>query len=750
MNIIDVTFQIKTICYRNKDDRYTIANCIVKDYDLDKLNNEIIIKGYFPNLFVGDVFKSLAVKLEEETRGYYLKLLDIPEIIIPENENALAEFISKRVRGLSKKKALEIIDKLGLQVLTLIKDDYTPLLDVPKITEKKAKSIRDQLLTHQEFERLALFIQSLSLPVKYAVKIYDLYGDDSLEVVKSNPYSICYSYSIPFKVADTIANFLKYKQNNPKRVLSAILSFLNNKSESNGDLCVNKEVLIKELNSYLEFTGVIKGNKITKEEIETELKSLLTTKSIAIENNSKNEEFIYTSFNNYTENNIITNLTKIMNSKIEPFCLKEHIDDYLDEYERKYYKLDDKQKNAVYMALMNKISILTGGPGTGKTATTNTIVQCIKHIKPYAKISLLAPTGRASQRITELTAMEASTIHRCLKLNPYSSKNDMEEINADFIIVDESSMIDAYIFNKLISAIAEETRVIFVGDVDQLPSVGAGLIFKDLIDSEKMPITKLTTIFRQAEESVIVTNAHKIINGLKTTDKSGVDISNKIGNNFKLWKTENPLKVRENILLSIDKLMSNYGYSFNQIYVLSSMRKDDLGTIELNKIIQEKYNPFSPSKSEYEIDAVNSFREGDRVIQNTNNYELAVFNGDIGIIESIYVIVEDGVEVYKMRVEYPQKSIIYSEKDFEELELAYAITIHKSQGSEFPAIIMPIHTVQNKMLYRNLVYTGVTRAKDMCILIGQEEALNYSIEQVNATIRISLLKEKIQRISLRK
>lgn len=751
MNIINISFEIKKIFFRDNDTRFTIANCKVKKHDSDGIKEEMVIHGYFPNLFVGDLFNGMANMLEDKNRGYYLKLIDIPSVVIPENKNALSEFIAKRVRGLSKKKALEVVEVLGLDVLSLLKEDHLPLMRVDKINEKKAISIRNQLIKHESFENLAIFIQSLSLPVKVAVKIYALYGSDSLEIVKTNPYSICYDNSINFKTADIIANFLNYKQNNIKRINSSILSFLNNKSESNGDLCVYEKSIIKELNQYLDHNGIYKSNDLTENDIKDSIKTLISTKSIITEQDILGNNVIYLPFNNYTENKIVEKLTKIINTNINPFCLKEHIEEFLEEYEKKYFKLDDKQKDAIYMGLLNKISILTGGPGTGKTATTNTIVQCIKSLKPFANIVLLAPTGRASQRITELTSMKASTIHRCLKINPYSSMKEMEEIEADFIIIDESSMIDAYIFNKLISAIGEDTRIIFVGDVDQLPSVGAGLIFKDLIDSNKIPITKLTTIFRQAEKSLIVTNAHKIIKGFKTTDSLGVDITNKVESNFKFWKESNPLKIRENILLSIDRLINKYKYNFNQISVLSAMKKGDLGTIELNKIIQAKYNAPSPSKYEYEIDSVNCLREGDRVIQTKNNYDLKVFNGDIGIIDKIYTEVdEDGVEAWRMDIEYPLKVVTYSEKEFEEIELAYAITIHKSQGSEFSAIIIPIHLVQEKMLYRNLIYTGVTRAKEMCILIGEEQAFNKSIEQLSATTRVSLLKEKLDRLSLMK
>ena len=743
MGVTKIDFEIKKICFRDEKTKYTIVNTKIKDSDTPINKEEIIVKGFFPNLFPGDKFSAIGEIKIDNYSGEYISLLKVPELILPENKKSLIDFISKRVRGLSKKKTTEIVDLLGLNVLSIIEESHTPLLNIDKITEKKAISIRNQLICHRSFEDLSLFIQSLSLPLKYAESIYSTYKDDSLEILKSNPYSACYNNTIPFKIADTIGAYLNYNGADEKRLMVGILDYLNYKKESNGDLYTDKKDIIDNLKDYLNVYGKITVDSIDEFKIEMIIKKLINKKSIVVEKGSKNEDLIYLSYDNFIEDRIVEKLTNIIESKKTPFCLKEQIDEYVEIYEKKYFKLAKEQKEAIYMCLLNNISILTGGPGTGKTNTTSAIVKCIKHIKPSAEITLLAPTGRASQRISELTMLNASTIHRGLSIKPFSGNEEIEELNSDYIIVDESSMIDVYLFDKLISSVGEDTRILFVGDVNQLPSVGPGSIFKDLIDSNVIPITILTKIFRQAEKSTIVSNSHKIIKNLKTIDKNGFDISNKKENNFKFWEETNILKIKEKIDKSIDKLINTYGYKFEEIMILSPMRKNDLGTKELNRFIQGKYNPQSTTKSEYEIDILNCFREGDRVIQNVNNYDLNVFNGDIGYINKIYSIVEDGVEVSKMEVEFNSKVVVYDEKSFEELELAYAITTHKSQGSEFKVVLNPIHPIYQRMLNRSILYTGLTRAKEMFIMIGDIYTLNTAIETVSGINRNSLLKQKL-------
>lgn len=751
MELIDLSFKVKKIVYRDSDTRFSIIRgTITKHNSKEGLTKELTIKGHFPVLYVGDEYSGLATYNLDENYGYYLNLRGIPNVIIPENKKSLSEFISKRVKGLSLKKAIEIVELLGIQALSEIRKDYKVLLKIDGIKDAKAQKIYNQLIAHEAFESLAMFIQGMGLQTSIANKIYEKYQDSSLSRVKSNPYCICYDNEIAFRYADKIAFGLNVSINNKERIYTAVLEYLTVRVNSYGDICVYKDMILNDLNPFLDKYGIYPNNNITPKEIEEAIDTLLTKNLINIEKDKEGNLCVYKSLYNYIENKIITNLTNILTEWKNPFCMTKDIDEFIEFYEDNYYELDIKQKEAVYNSIQNGISILTGGPGTGKTATTNAIVQCIKHIKPNASILLLAPTGKASDRLTELTNMPSSTIHRGINLNPYNEDGELDEIYEDFVFIDESSMIDAYIFERLTSTISSNTRVVFVGDVDQLPSVGAGLILRDMIDSGKIPTTRLTKIFRQAESSMIVANAHRIIKGKDTNQKDGVDISNAVDSNFIFWKEHNPIKVREKLLLGLDRLFDKYKYKLNDICVLSPMRLGDLGVNELNRILQGKLNPPSPTKAEYEVDALHCFRVGDRVMQNKNNYELNVFNGFVGNITAIYTeLGSSGIMEYKIEVEYPKKDdpVIYGENEIEELELAFAMTIHKSQGSEFPVVIMPIHDTQKRMLNKNLVYTGVTRAKEMLIMIGQEDALNYSINHTEIFNRISRVKEKIMDIA---
>lgn len=753
MELIDLCFRVKKIVFRDSDSRYSIIIGLITEHNYeDGLTKEMTIKGHFPMLYVGDEYKASALYSLDENFGYYLNIKEIPTIIIPENKKSLAVFISNRVKGLSLKKAIEIVDILGIQAITKIKEDYKILLNIKGIKNEKALKIYNQLICHESYETLAMFIQGMGLQTSLANKIYSKYQDSSLSRVKSNPYCICYDNDISFKYADKIAFNLNLAKNNKNRIITAVNEYLSYRINSFGDICVFKDMILNDLNPFLDKFGAYTLNDITPLEINDAIDFLISKSLVNMERDKEGNLCIYQSIYNYIENKIINNLTNVLTEFKTPFCTRKSIDGFISYYEHKYYKLDTKQKEAVYNSIQNGISILTGGPGTGKTATTNAIVQCIKYIKPNASILLLAPTGKASDRLTELTNMPSSTIHRGIHLNPYKEDGEIEEIIEDFVFIDESSMIDAYVFEKLTSAISENTRVVFVGDVDQLPSVGAGLILRDMIDSGKIPTTRLDKIFRQAEGSKIVSNAHKIIKGYDTQKANGVDIKNEEkDNNFIFWNENNPIKIRRKLLLGIDKLINTYKYDIKDICILTPMRMGDLGVDELNRILQKKLNPPNSFKAEYEIDALHSFRVGDRVMQNKNNYDLNVFNGFIGNINAIYTeLNSNGIMEYKMEVEYPKKDeiVIYSEKEFEELELAFAMTIHKSQGSEFPVVIMPIHDTQKRMLNRNLIYTGVTRAKEMLIMIGQEEALNYAINHVETFNRISRIKEKIMNIAV--
>ena len=744
---IELCFKVKTIMFRDSDSKYSIIKGIITEYKgKEKISSEITIKGVFPTLYLKDEFSGSGEYQLDENRGYYISLNEIPVCIIPENKKSLAEFISNRVRGLSKKKAIEIVETLGLQVLTRIKQNPEVLLQVNGIKEAKAKKIYEQLILHESFESLAIFIQSLGIPISIANRIYQVYGEDSLLKIKQDPYLICNKDNkIKFLYIDKIAVALNIAKNNNSRVETAILKFLEYRSNHFGDICILKDMLYEKLNSFLDHYGYTKPNHLLQVEIEDGLERLIQKGEVILEKGEDGIIYIYKSIYNHIENKIIENISKLLTVFKNPFCREEDIKNFLDAYEANYFTLDNKQKEAVYTSLLNGISILNGGPGTGKSQTINVMVKCIKYINPSGTISLLAPTGRASERLRELTNLSAKTIHREIRLIPFTAENELEEITSDYVFIDETSMIDAYTFERLTTAISENTRVVFVGDVEQLPSVGAGLIFRDLIESKKIPLTKLTKIFRQAEQSDIVINSHKMIKGIDTKAKNGFQIQNKKGSNFVFWAEDNPVILKNKIIKSVERLIEKYHFKLSDISILVPMRVGELGMYQLNTLLQETFNPPSLTKSEYKIDETHCFRVGDKVMQIVNNYDLNVFNGSVGTIVNIYVESDKGFYEHKIVVEYPQMedSIVYSDEEIEELELAYAVTIHKSQGSEYPAVVMPVHNEYKVMLNRNLFYTGMTRAKQMLVVIGQEEALNYAIWNIENINRVSRLKEKL-------
>lgn len=744
-----IKFVIKKINYRDNEKRYSICKAILKNKIDNNSTQEITVKGFFPILYEGDEYEGKVTKKFDDIYGDFFYLEEIPKIIIPESKKTLAEFINKRVKGLSLKKSLEIVEILGMGVLKLIKNDYRILLTVPKITEKKAKLIYQQLIEFENFQELAFFIQGMGIATRVAIKVYETYGELSLPKILNNPYSICTNGNIKFIYADKIANNLGLSADNQKRVVCAILEYLNYRTDNNGDMCIYRDMVFSNLNRFLNRFSSYSNNNISEDQIKFALEELEALKLVIIEKDEKGDTYIYKSFYNYVENNIVNNIKNLLNKPKSEFLQKKDINNFISYYESTFFTLDLKRKEALNTVLNSKLSIITGGPGTGKTFLTNIIVNCLKYINPKVKIRLLAPTGKASNRMKELIKMESSTIHRGLKINPYKN-TELEEITEDVVIIDEASMIDASLFDKLISKINENTMVIIVGDVDQLPSVGAGLILKDLIDSNIIPVVKLNKIFRQSKDSSIILNSHKVNSGLLTTSRDGIDILNKTGSDFIFWKESNIFKIKSNILRSIKCLMEKYNFKFEDIYILTPLKLNEIGVKEINRVLQQEFNPKS-SNPEYVIDNYNCFRIGDRVMQNSNNYNLGVFNGDIGFIRKIYTKVSPkGILEYEIEVEYKihDKNVIYTEDLIDELELSYAMTIHKSQGSEFPAVIMPIHHSQRTSLNRNLIYTGMTRAKEKLIMIGEEEALNYSIEQTKSLNRISRLREKLERLKL--
>lgn len=743
--LIKVQFEVKKIRYRNKNDGFTIIEAVFKKYASSVLpTSEIIIIGNFFSIFPEDEFEGEGYWANHNVYGYNF-ILKWSKSIIPQSQKGIEEFLKRFVRGLGSKVANRIVEHFREETLYIIENDWRRLTEIPRVGIKLAQKIHDKLVHHKRYEEIALFVLGNGSNYKTALRIYEALGDTAIGQIRQNPYCLCKIHKIGFEIADKFAYSLGFLKNDALRIKEAINYFLELDVRKNGNLFLYKKDMVENFlkvnGRFGAFRNQEDDNNITFEMTEQALQDLIRDETIVIVKQPKEKDLVYLSRLYYIENKIVEYLKKLINEPKEPLCMKADVQQFLDKYygDNSSIRLAKKQKEAVFMALFHGISVLTGGPGTGKTQIITTIIQCIKKFKPDATIHLCAPTGKASKRMTELTGMEAKTIHRLIGLNGFKEDKEINEIDGDYLIVDETSMIDAYVTFKLLSAVGENMRVLFVGDYEQLPSVGAGLILRDLINSGKIPVTKLDEIFRQAKESQIVMNSHKIIRGIKTIDKDGLTFDISKGDFYFIERNDRMI-IQDNIIKSVKRFLEKDGYTLNDIQILTPVKKGDLGTNQLNFIMQQSFNPTSIDKNEIKLSETLFFREGDRVIQTVNNYDIEVYNGEVGIINKIYYDENDNVQV---EVDYGDKIRIHDELSLEDLMLAYAITIHKSQGSEFPIVIMPIHNSQEKMLNRNLVYTAWTRAKQIVVNIGQKQTLDKAIDKNDNTTRCSKIKEKI-------
>lgn len=763
-----VEFKIERVVYKDSKTNSTMCNVKIQSFSrIDGIEDKIspitpkmIVHGNFQSIKEGDIFEGIAELRYHRVKGYKYLNVSRPKLVKLEYETEVSAFIQRRCKSknkrlsVGKKTADKIVETLGLSAISKILKNKDCLYEVEGMTEARLNFIYDELSTSENYEELLTFLEINSLKTSLAASIYQEFKDLSIIKVKENPYvlyKILDEDSISFKDIDRLGKSLGFDFTSVDRLCVGILYYIDDRVKSNGDLFVVKEDIESNLFDFLLnkgcFTlGDVKNEKITKELFDICFNENLLDQTIALELNKKGETCVYRKKYKYIENNIIKSLKRLLKGNLGPFAPKEEVDNFIPFYEKTTgFSLANNQKEAIYMAVENAFSILTGGPGTGKTATTNAILKCIKAINPNAKILLLAPTGKASKRMTETCGTEnpAMTIHRGLKLNPLFQKRVTDEdlLNYDYIFIDESSMIDAVLFNLLLERITDTTRLILIGDVDQLPSVGPGLILRDLINSEKIPVTRLNELFRQAKDSQININSHKIIKG--ESDLS-MDYTNK--KDFFFWNSST-IDASKKRVIECYKRCLDKGYPMSDICVLTPMREGELGTLELNKIIQSTFNK---SDVYYKVDSMNMFKVGDRVMQTTNNYTLEVFNGEIGDIEEI-IYSEDNVAI---RVNYGSempvaneppvpKIVTYTKAELKEISLAYCMTIHKSQGSEFSAVITLISNEHKRMLNRNLIYTAWTRAKKVVLNIGQTSALAESIKSMEHMSRNSRIIEKL-------
>lgn len=728
-NMLQLEGAVENIVYRNEQNGYTVLE-IADGEDL------ITAVGIMPQASVGDTVNLTGFFITHKTYGKQFSV-SACEICRPTESADILKYLSSgAIKGIGAVTAQRLVSEFGESTLDVMENQPDRVARLRGITESKALAFSAQLKANTGVRTLMLFLGEYGISNTSSVKIYNAFGAGCVEKIKENPYILCSGeFGVTFENADFIAKRENLEAESNVRLRAGITYVLKH-NEQNGHTCLPKNKLI-EISSRL--------LQVNPELVAGCMDEMIFDRSV-IGDKIGDEDFVFTTQLHLIETYIASRVKMMLEFDAEK------IDDI--EQEIKICEKNDGieyaelQKQAVTSALTEGMLILTGGPGTGKTTTLNAIINILK--RKGKKVLLSAPTGRAAQRMSEVTGDEAKTLHRMLEVswdkqdNPVFNKNERNQLKCDALIIDEVSMVDSYIFESVMRALPLGCRLILVGDSDQLPSVGPGNVLGDLIESGVVPVIRLNEIFRQAQKSLIVTNAHKIVNGvmpdLKKVDKDF----------FFIYKSDKTSGAETILDLCSERLPKAYGYSpLENIQVLSPSKKGELGTAELNRKLQARLNPKSDDKAEVTIGS-RTFRTGDKVMQIKNNYDISwykdngetgegIFNGDIGIIQNI------DKKSKSIKINFYDKTAVLTYDYASELDFAYAITVHKSQGNEFDTVVIPMFSGPPQLYYRNLLYTAVTRAKKTLILVGVPQTVEYMVNNNRRTKRYSGLKEFLQR-----
>lgn len=734
--MVTIEGTVEEIIFSNEVNGYIVCD-IKSDQDI------ITAVGYMPFINVGETLKVTGKWVTHPEYGEQLKV-ELYEKMMPKTTDALEKYLASGIiKGVGPATASKIINKFGEETLDIIQNHPEKLTHIKGIRLDKALRIGQAFDEQKGLRAVVMFFQEYGISAIYSTKIYKTFGENTIEEIKANPYKLADEvFGIGFKTADRIARSIGIDPESKYRLCSGIKYALS-RAASNGHTYV-WDTKLKEYTSAL--------LEINIDDINSALISLILDKAVFTEKSDEGMRVYLSAFYN-AEIGVCRRLIDL--SSIDFSIDMDELEDNIEEFQiEENLVLAENQKVAIREALKNGVMVITGGPGTGKTTIIKSIIKIFDE-EGY-EVALAAPTGRAAKRMTEATDFEAKTIHRLLEIGytgaesePVFNKTDTNPIDADAIIIDEMSMVDILLMNHLLKAIRPGTRLILVGDVDQLSSVGAGNVLKDIISGGMIKTVKLTEIFRQAEESMIIVNAHRINKGqspyLNKKDKDFFFMPRNRGDDI----------VRTVVELCYKRLPNSMGFNpMKQIQVLTPTRKGVIGVNNLNMELQKILNPQSKSKNE-KIFRDYVFREGDRVMQVKNNYNLkwerqeqniegiGVFNGDMGIIRKI-----DNEEQRMMVLYEDEKIVEYDYSILDELEPSFAITIHKSQGSEFPVVILPLYPGPQVLMTRNLLYTAITRARDLVILVGSESTLNEMMENKKETLRNSGLAEKLKKFSV--
>jgi exodeoxyribonuclease V alpha subunit len=723
---------VQRLTYHSEESGYTVAR-----FKAPRTSELITITGNFANIQAGQTLQLQGTWKDHPKFGAQFQVTQYRETK-PATITGIEKYLgSGLIKGVGPVTARRIVAHFGLETLEIIENQIDRLVEVPGIAQKRVKLIQAAWVTQKAIKEVMLFLQSHGVSTTYAVKIYKQYGDAAIETVTHNPYQLATDvYGIGFVTADAIARNLGIAPDSEFRYRSGILHVLGEASEEGHCFLPEAELIHR----------VVKRLEIADHRPNPEQVLGLTQQMVVDGELVKTEEPIaeLNQFGYYAppffgaEQKLAERLQQLLQQPLEVDLPR--VQRWIDRFiEKTGTQLSEQQRYAVEMAASQRLLVLTGGPGCGKTFTTRTIVALWKAMGKA--IALASPTGRAAQRLSEITEQEAKTIHRLLEFDPKNMKFKRDQENpipAQALVIDEASMLDLFLANSLIKAISLNSQLLLVGDINQLSSVGPGAVLQDLITSQQVPIVRLTQVFRQAQKSQIITNAHLI----NTGQVPRLELVSNRPQSDCLWLTApEPANGVQGIQDLIADLIPQMGFNaVNDVQVLCPMTRGEVGTRNLNTVLQHLINPPSHEKAEIGRGGL-TLRVGDRVIQKVNDYDREVFNGDLGTIAAINEEEQDVI------VQFSGRSVSYDYADLNEITLAWAVTVHKSQGSEYPVVILPIYMQHYLMLSRNLLYTGLTRARKLAILVGPKKAIALAVGQIKDQNRHTLLALRLQKSS---
>lgn len=715
---------VESIVYRNDENGYTVV-------ELDSDGELITAVGNMPLIAVGETLSLLGFYVNHSSYGRQFSV-KVCERSMPVGAASILKYLSSRaIKGVGPSTAKKLVEQFGDSTLDVIENEPQRLTAIKGITLEKAKKMSEELQGHFGIRQLMAKLQSYGIPPQCVVSLWREYGKNAMTAIEENPYILCSEqFEVPFESADMIAQRQEKAADSIFRIEAGLFHILEH-NKLNGHTCLPKDRLLQACSAFLE---------LPQDKCAACLENMLTSNTV-FSHNINGRDFIFTPQMYECELYVAARLNAML--RCPPTVIKG-VEKALDEIEiSEKIEYAELQRRAVLEAASKGLLVLTGGPGTGKTTTLNAIIKILK--MNGEKVFLAAPTGRAAQRMSEVTGEEAKTIHRLLEVSwdnrdrPVFKRNEANPLRCDALIIDEVSMVDSALFFSVMQAVPMGCRIILVGDSDQLPSVGAGNVLGDLIESYAVPVVQLNEIFRQSMKSLIVTNAHRIVKG-------EMPILNETKKDFFFMQRINKELIAKTIIeLCKTRLPQSYGFSpLDDIQVLCPGKKGVLGTYDLNERLQAALNPADELKPELVFNN-KTFRCGDKVMQIKNNYDIpwtrddgemgeGIFNGDVGILTSV------NKSSKTVEVRFDDKTAKYHGDDLLNLELAYAATVHKSQGNEFNAVVIPMHKGAPQLYYRNLLYTAVTRAKNLLILVGDPSVVEYMVKNNRRTLRYSGLK----------